>query len=477
MLNAGAAGSLYSKVVGRYFIFGVTCVCVFLVTIVGWFSFSNEPWLLPCAAAVPLLILWAGGFALRRLLSVPDQIFSQLDSLAAHPDSPPDALTPILEACPTAHGWNQLLAVISNGGLSGDVEEKLAAALNASRQARETDVLNSLTDGIAVSDEKGQVLRANRAMRALLVSDAEQSLEGQRIQTLILECMGGTRGLADQLRSLPGQQRFETQRSETPSDGVYRITCAPVVSETGQTTAYVWTVRDITQHTLADQMRTEFVETATHELRTPLANIKAYAETLALADDISVEEQKEFFNIINSESTRLSRFVDELLNLSQMDAGSLSASRHETDFERLLQEAIEHTRPQMDARNQAFETRIPPKLPKLNIDKDKIAACLVNLLGNAAKYTPEGGTIRLHVDENSNELSIRVEDTGFGISEEELPRIFNRFYRSDDDRVREQSGSGLGLAYTQEVARLHGGRLTAQSRLNEGSQFTLYLPL
>ena len=477
MLNTRTAGSLYSKVVGRYFVFGVACVCVFLMTIVGWFSLHDQPWLLPCAAAVPLLILWSGGFAIRQLLNVPDQVFVQLEALSDSPDDAADSLTPILEPSRTAQGWNQLLSLIQSGGLTGDVEEKLAAALNASRHAREADVLNSLTDGIAVSDEKGQILRANRSMRALLTSDADQSLEGQRIQTVILESMGGTLGLADTLRTLPAKHRFEAQRSDNPGDGIYRVSCAPVVTETGQVTAYVWTVRDITHQTLAEQMRTEFVETATHELRTPLANIKAYAETLSLADDISVEQQKEFFNIINSESTRLSRFVDELLNLSQMDAGSLTISRHETDFERLLQEAIEHTRPQLESRGQTFETRIPPKLPRLNIDKDKIAACLVNLLGNAVKYTPEGGTIRLQVDEDANELSIRVEDTGFGITKEELPKIFNRFFRSDDDRVREQSGSGLGLAYTQEVARLHGGRLTAQSQINEGSQFTLHLPL
>ena len=98
--------------------------------------------------------------------------------------------------------------------------------------------------------------------------------------------------------------------------------------------------------------------------------------------------RKKFINIINAESTRLGRFVDELLNLSKMDAGSVTVSRHETDFERLLQESIEHTRPQIEARQLVFETQIPAKLPHLALDKDKIAACLVNVLGNAAKYTP-----------------------------------------------------------------------------------------
>ena len=271
--------------------------------------------------------------------------------------------------------------------------------------------------------------------------------------------------------------RIEVQRSAEINDGVFRISCTPMVTDSGAADSFVWIVRDVTQQKLAEQMRTEFVETATHELRTPLANIRAYAETLQLTDDISVEDQKEFINIINAESTRLGRFVDELLNLSQMDAGSMTISRHETDFERLLQECIENTRPQMEKKQQLFETQIPAKLPNLNLDKDKVASCLVNLLGNAAKYTPEEGKIRLVVEESATELSVRVEDTGFGIAEDELARVFNRFFRSNDDRVREESGSGLGLAYTQEIVRLHGGRLTVDSKLNQGSQFTLHLPL
>jgi two-component system phosphate regulon sensor histidine kinase PhoR len=239
----------------------------------------------------------------------------------------------------------------------------------------------------------------------------------------------------------------------------------------------LWTLRDVTAQKLADEMRNQFVFTATHELRTPLANIRAYAETLADNEGIDVEQQKGFYNVINSEATRLARLIDELLNVSQMEAGSISVARYETDVERLIQEVMEHMQPQIQQKGLQFESKLPPKLPKLHVDKDKIAAALVNLLGNAVKYTPAGGLVRLVVEVDASAMHLRVEDTGIGISAEELPRLCEKFFRSRDSRVQQIGGSGLGLAFSQEVARLHGGKISVRSELNQGSQFTLTLPL
>ena len=224
-------------------------------------------------------------------------------------------------------------------------------------------------------------------------------------------------------------------------------------------------------------MRNDFVLTVTHELRTPLSNIKAYAETLAVHEDIDVEQQRKFYNTIIAEVTRLSRFVDELLNVSQMEAGAMSLVQHETDLERLLADVIEHVQPNMKEKRISFEALIPAKLPKLHVDKDKIIASLVNLLGNAAKYTSDEGRVQLHVDVGKNQIQFHVEDSGIGIAEDELPKVFEKFFRSADERVRENPGSGLGLAFTHEVARLHGGTVMVHSELNKGSKFTMTLPI
>jgi two-component system phosphate regulon sensor histidine kinase PhoR len=236
-------------------------------------------------------------------------------------------------------------------------------------------------------------------------------------------------------------------------------------------------MRDVTQQKLAEEMRDQFVDTATHELRTPLANIKAYAETLTLADVIDVEQQKQFLNTINSEATRLARFVDDLLSVSSMELGSLSLNKQVTDLNRMLNEVLAKVRPQVDEKRLAFEVVLPEKMPEPEIDKDKIATVLVNLLGNAVKYTPAGGRVTFRVNINVQQIEISVEDSGVGIAESDLRKVFDKFFRSQDPRVQEQTGTGLGLALAQEVVRLHGGRITVESEINKGSTFSVLLPL
>jgi signal transduction histidine kinase len=173
----------------------------------------------------------------------------------------------------------------------------------------------------------------------------------------------------------------EVTREEHGQRRIVRVARHPVSGGGGKQEAHVWTIRDITQQKLAEEMRDQFVDTATHELRTPLANIKAYAETLALADMIDVEQQKQFLNTINSEATRLARFVDDLLSVSSMELGSLSLNKQVTDLTRMLNEVLAKIRPQIEEKQLTFEVAFPEKMPEPELDKDKIAAVLVNLLG------------------------------------------------------------------------------------------------
>jgi two-component system phosphate regulon sensor histidine kinase PhoR len=160
-----------------------------------------------------------------------------------------------------------------------------------------------------------------------------------------------------------------------------------------------------------------------------------------------------------------------------MEVGSLSIKRQNVEIDRLLHEVVDKVRPLMEQKRITFETAFPAKLPELRLDKDKIATMLVNLLGNAAKYTPEGGRVALKVKTADGALQIDVEDTGVGIAAEELPRVFEKFFRSADPRVQKECGTGLGLPLAREVVRLHGGDVTATSHLNQGSTFTVTLPL
>ena len=425
----------------------------------------------------PVAVIVSGGYVLRRTLRPMSKIESQLSALAAVPPEAPLAVHPTEGASTVGAGWNRIVSQLTERASPAvSLESRLGKVLEGFRQRKSEQILNSLPDGIAVTDGEGQITFANQALVALLA--AGDVLTGKTMP----DCLGLDAAAHPDHPLLDAELGLrdvvaELGRSGDTSQGVLRIARYPLRGEASGGVGHIWCVRDVTQQKLADQMRNQFVYSATHELRTPLANIKAYAETLALSDVLSVDQQKEFCNIINTEATRLSRLIDDLLSISRMQSGSMTLERQVTDFERLLRETIENVRPQMVQKRIVFDSHLPEKLPELVVDKDKLAVALVNLLGNAAKYTPDGGRVTLTVEVRGNQVFVHVEDSGIGISVEDLPKLFDKFYRSSDPRVQEITGSGLGLALTHEIVRLHNGKLTVQSELDKGSKFSMMLPL
>ncbi len=431
----------------------------------------------PAAVIGPLLLMSLGVMALQRTVRPVAHIEGQLSRLAAASRPEEVALVPVPATNATAEGWNRLVeqraALLSHAAL----DRRLSEALEGFRQRRADQILNSLPEGVALTDREGHVTFANQALAALLGQNDPAALLGRSMQELLALDSQGENPFANP-EAAARSVVMELGRSGDMAQGVLRVARHPLRAAEGQSAGgHVWSVRDITQQKLAEQMRNQFVNSATHELRTPLANIKAYAETLALSDMLDIEKQKEFCNTINAEATRLARFIDDLLSISSMEVGALALARQETDLERLFREVLDKVRPQMAQKRITLHAALPEKLPKLKLDKDKIIATLVNLLGNAAKYTPEGGQVQFKVQVKDDVLQIEVEDTGIGISAAELPRIFDKFFRSADPRVQQQTGSGLGLSLAQEVVRLHGGRIQVHSELNKGTRFIVTLPM
>jgi PAS domain S-box-containing protein len=434
----------------------------------------------PLVFLCPVLLLVVGVVALRRTTRPMAEIEAQLRHVATLPLAAESHLRPISVSTPLGTGWNRLVDSLGNNQHRQELDSRLSQTLESYRRKKSEQVLNSLPDGVAVTDEAGAITFANKALIGMLGNGtSEETLCGKAMEDCLAVRAAGAE--AKQLLDSKLQGRtvvVEMARQGETSQGVLRVARTPLACPREDCSGgHVWSVRDITQQKLADQMRDQFVNAATHELRTPLANIKAYAETLTLSEVMEVEKQKEFCNTINAEVTRLARFVDDLLHLSRMEVGSTSLSRQVTDMQRLLQETIAKVRPQMEKKRIAFVAELPEKLPELVLDKDKITVALVNLLGNAAKYTPEGGRVRLHVETTDTTMQIDVEDSGIGISVEELPKVLEKFFRSSDPRVQDQAGSGLGLSLANEIVRLHGGKLTVQSELNKGSKFSVTLPM
>lgn len=474
-MNASTSISLTQRLVDRYLMFGLSGVflCVAAGMLLAWQE-SYFEWSV-AAVALPLVSLLCGAFVMRRTVGVSAAIEEQLRH-AGRNGTDFSAIRPLPDSDPTALVWNALVAQLHDRRCLVALDAKLAGSFDQVEQQRWLSLFNSLSDGIAVCDGGEIVLLANNAIAAHLRIPATDNLVGSKLHE-VLDRVARTSAVLDSAMVVSGRGGVrEIFLGATIADGVLRVVRTPLVGEAFGKNGAMWVVKDVTQQKLAERMRTQFVATATHELRTPLTNIRAYSELLADEQDISLERQKEFCNIIGSEVSRLARFVDQMLNVSQMEAGGLTIARHDIDLQRLLSDVMDAVKPQTEKKGLAFKAAIPPKLPKIRLDKDKITAALVNLLGNAVKYTLSGEVV-LSVDATADQIVFHVDDTGIGIAPSELEQLGTRFFRSADERVRAINGSGLGLAFAQEVARLHGGRLAASSELNKGSRFSLILPV
>lgn len=485
-MTAGAIKTqlLSRRLLANHLLFGLLSLAALATGLVLIVGFAIDPTdgsrllaRLGAVVVLPLILLLLGGLNLNKVVKSSSAIERQLARLAAETPASPMQLTPVEERGPAAIGWNRLVSRSMKGQLLDNLQARLSESLGGCRQEKYEHILQGLTDGVAATNEEGIVTFANKAFTVLLNADP-QTVCGSAVEQIVLQYVPNN---ADKFRlqmQEPSRPSVvEIQQSDDVAAGVLRLARCPLRSDDGRTLTQVWSVRDITQQRLVELKRDQLIDTATHELRTPLTTITACAEALESAADIDLESQREYLHTMRMEATRLGRFVDEFLNISRMEAGSLSINLDDIDFERLLSEVVEKVRPQMEQKQIDFQVLLPPKIPHLNLDRDKISAAIVNLLSNAAKYTPAAGRVTLQVEIGKGDIRVHVEDSGIGIAADELPKVFNKFFRSDDDRVHDITDTGLGLAFAQEVVRLHGGKITAQSEIEHGSRFTLSLPL
>jgi len=225
--------------------------------------------------------------------------------------------------------------------------------------------------------------------------------------------------------------------------------------------------------TRAEQLRRNMVADAAHELRTPLSNIRGYLE--AIRDGL-MQPDASTLNSVYEEALLLSKLVEDLQELSLADAGQLHIVCQPEDIAVSIKSAVSATQPQADAKGVSLTVDLPEMLPYCNIDYHRIGQVLRNLLDNALAHTPEGGSITVSARESGNQVEVAVSDTGEGIPREDLPNIFERFYRVDKSRARATGGSGLGLTIAKRLVEAHGGRIEVQSELGKGSRFSFTVP-
>ncbi|MEL4105503.1 ATP-binding protein [Oscillospiraceae bacterium WX1] len=227
----------------------------------------------------------------------------------------------------------------------------------------------------------------------------------------------------------------------------------------------------------SETLRREFVANVSHELRTPLTSIRSYAETLTDSPDMPAEMESDFLHVILNESDRMTKIVQDLLELSRFDAGSSSFTFEEFSLERSVLNVYDAIALEAARRGHVVQLELNGQLPDITGDRARIEQVLINILTNALKYTPDGGTITVSSGQSESSIWVSIRDTGIGIPADDIPRIFDRFYRVDKARSRESGGTGLGLSIAREIVVRHGGDITIDSAAGHGTTVTVTLPI
>jgi signal transduction histidine kinase len=377
---------------------------------------------------------------------------------------------------PEAAAWNDLL--LEKDQLSTLVVVGRARDSVTDRRVNKGDLdaaFDAMSQGLVLINEKLEAKFVNGAAAVFLQARREEML-GSGVARFIKyeEVLKAVEGVAS--GTIRRRMTIEVQQQGGQDGaGVLRFSVRPVRRE--DSAAAMVIIEDVTQQRVADEARNSFIAQATHELRTPLTNIRLYVETAIEDGEANPAIRAKALNVINQEARRLENIVGEMLSVSEIEAGSFKLNRGDVRLDALFEELAADYEAQAKDKNLTLTMNLPPKLPAIKGDRDKINVALHNLVGNALKYTPAPGQVTVNVSIGKNMLTIEIADSGIGISEEDQKRIFDKFYRAKDPRVGRIVGTGLGLTLAREVMRLHGGEITVDSQMNKGSTFTLTLPI
>jgi two-component system sensor histidine kinase VicK len=328
-------------------------------------------------------------------------------------------------------------------------------------------ILTNMADGVIALNSKGEVIHINPAARQMLSLDKDPT--GENFEPALKELF------KINLEEFLGEDCRAREVLVKKGEAVLKSIIAPLKRES-RVIGLILVLQDITRQFSLENMRKEFVANVSHELRTPLTTIKSYAETLldGAMDEPSIARQ--FMSVVHNEAERMTRLVNDLLELSRLDNKETRWDKKPISPSGILNDVISKMLVNIKKKNLALETDILQHSPDIFADRDKIEQVFQNILSNAIKYTPEGGKIFIRLDSIEGRVRIIFGDTGIGIPKEDLPRLFERFYRVDKTRSRELGGTGLGLSIAKEIVEAHDGSITIDSELGHGTQVTILLP-
>lgn len=347
---------------------------------------------------------------------------------------------------------------------------KEANATTEAEKRKLSSVLSHMTDGVVAADKDGKIILINRQAE-LLLDVSQQDIIGTSVVDLLR--IGKTMTLDDLYKHT---DPLLLDFSDANEPFLLEANFSVIQKAEGSYNGLITVLHDVTEQEKVEQERREFVANVSHELRTPLTSMKSYLEAL---EDGAIHDPAiapKFLNVTQTETERMIRLVNDLLQLSKMDSKDYHLHLETIDITLLLNNIID--RYELISNNEEihFERNLVDHPMFATVDKDKIIQVLDNILSNAVKYSPEGGEICVAVEEKEKHLCISVTDEGVGIPKDSLPQVFDRFYRVDKARSRRLGGTGLGLAIAKQIIEAHGGSIVIDSEWNVGTTITLTLP-
>jgi two-component system phosphate regulon sensor histidine kinase PhoR len=350
-------------------------------------------------------------------------------------------------------------------------QKKVLAQITAEKNRIQT-ILNSMMEGVIALDNQGNILLLNSAVENFL-GIAQETYLGKNILHLIRN-YDLERAVKQALKS----EKSITQELQLiyPEPSFYYLKATPLKNQEQGKKGIVILLRNSTKEKKLDQMRTEFVANVSHELRTPLTSISSFLETLrdGAIDDPAAAHR--ILEIMSKETSRLAKLIDDLLHLSKIEERRVVHRWQLVQLKEIINQVTAMFQPQAQQKSLSLTVELPVELPCVSGDPDLLAQVLTNLVDNAIKYTPPDGHILIRAATDKDNVQVEVKDTAIGIPPEDLPRVFERFYRVEKARARELGGIGVGLAIVKHIIKAHGGSIKVESIPHQGSTFKVTLP-
>jgi two-component system phosphate regulon sensor histidine kinase PhoR len=351
----------------------------------------------------------------------------------------------------------------------GDLEKRV----RESESSTDT-VLGAMLDGLVVVDERRTVRLMNREFRRVF-GLAENTSGGTLLELVRNASVDRLAGEALR-RQEPQHDSIETSRGGSEPRQM-EVSAVPFGENSAEMRGAVILFRDVTHIRKVEQMRRDFVANVSHELRTPLSIFRGYLETLLEDPHQPPGELLRILQVMERHSERLNALVEDVLSLARLESPRIELELSEVDLPELLHSIMRDWEKRFAAKQLKSHLNFPAALPHLRADETRLQELIYNLLDNAVKYSKPEGTVFLQAEPAGDAIRISVADQGIGISPEDLPRIFERFYRADKSRSGEQGGTGLGLSIVKHIAQLHGGSVEADSEFGKGTTISVLLPI